>query len=241
MSSNAADAFVIRALFQSIYAGNFCEVATSALFIYNTFVTFDREVKYFWTAKWTGASLLYFANKWISMAVYVLGMAALASLPSDKFLPWAVIVVSRVPLIVAETLLIYITWTRLDGRNVFGALGGISQSKRLSLSDILFNNGIIYFVVLFILNLLHLVLSATATVSGNGFQSFVTVFTGPITAILVSHFLLELQEASQVVIRVDHDDPLHSWRDPSSTPGFVASLGAYLDPDLLAPRDEDSE
>ncbi len=56
----------------------------SVLCVYVAFVTFDREVACFWTAKRTGASLLFFANRWISLTVYVLGLVQLASLPSDK-------------------------------------------------------------------------------------------------------------------------------------------------------------
>ncbi len=55
------------------------------LFIYDTFLTFDREVAYFWTAKRIGgASLLFFANRWSSMTVYVMVLGDFASFPSDK-------------------------------------------------------------------------------------------------------------------------------------------------------------
>ncbi len=55
------------------------------LFIYDAFVVFDREVAYFWTAKRIGGALLLFlANKWISMAVYVIQLVQFASFSSDK-------------------------------------------------------------------------------------------------------------------------------------------------------------
>lgn len=38
----------------------------------------------FWTTKWTAASLLYLANKWISMALYVMQVVQLVPFPSDK-------------------------------------------------------------------------------------------------------------------------------------------------------------
>ncbi len=57
----------------------------AALFLYDTVLTFDQEVAYFWTTKCIGgASLLFFANKWISMMVYVMEFVSFASLPSDK-------------------------------------------------------------------------------------------------------------------------------------------------------------
>ncbi len=50
-----------------------------------------------------------------------------------------VTVISRVPLIVADMLLIYITWTKLNARS---SLRDIQQlDKRRSLSDILFRDG----------------------------------------------------------------------------------------------------
>ncbi|TFK85678.1 hypothetical protein K466DRAFT_600979 [Polyporus arcularius HHB13444] len=125
---------------------------------------------------------------------------------------------------------------------MLAALQGIRQLKRLSLSDILFRDGTIYFVVLFILNILHLVLSVTtlAEIANTG-TSYVTIFTGPLTAILILHFLLNLQEAGQAVVRLDPDDPLHSSRDPYDTPSFITSLGAFINPDLLPPSDDDLE
>ena len=50
-----------------------------------------------------------------------------------------------------------------------------------------------------------------------------------ITTILVSRFLLELQEANRTVVRVDVDDPLHFATNPyDDTPSFIRSLGAVI-------------
>ena len=57
----------------------------TALFIYDSFIIFDREVASFWAAKrWTGASLLFLANKWISLMVYITAMILFAPFPSDE-------------------------------------------------------------------------------------------------------------------------------------------------------------
>ncbi|TFK83880.1 hypothetical protein K466DRAFT_243918 [Polyporus arcularius HHB13444] len=267
MSSDADAAAETIALFASLYTGNYCSMAASVLFIYDAFVTSDREAVCFGTTKRTGAAVLFFANKWISMSVYVMVLVTFAPLPSDKysesrnvtciahscsslvivlwaaqtlqFVPGAVfsalrayvlsrskpltllvlalslapvganlvpygyqvtgqnyppfgclaafnttaalelksplVIISRVPLIAADCLLIYITWTKL---NNWGGLKDITKARRPSLSDILFRGGTIYFVVLFVLNVLHLILSATA-VAGNEDGSYVTQFTAP--------------------------------------------------------------
>ncbi len=45
---------------------------------------------------------------------------------------------ARIPLIIADVILIYITWSQLRCRD---ALNEIRQSKRLSLSNVLFRDG----------------------------------------------------------------------------------------------------
>ncbi len=53
--------------------------------MYDAFITFDREVAYFWTAKRiSGAALLFFGNKWISMVYYIMVSVEYAPFPSDK-------------------------------------------------------------------------------------------------------------------------------------------------------------
>ncbi len=57
---------------------------TIVVFFYDAFVTFDREVSCVWTAKWTGGSFLFIANKWISMLYYIVALVTSATFPSDK-------------------------------------------------------------------------------------------------------------------------------------------------------------
>ncbi|TFK85769.1 hypothetical protein K466DRAFT_600890 [Polyporus arcularius HHB13444] len=212
---------------------------TAVLFFYDSILTSDREAACFWTAKRSGASFLFFANRLISMTLYVMAMVGFATLPSDQmfvhFLSrFGVVIISRVPLIVSDTLLIYITWTKLR------SWVALSESKRLSLSDILFRSGTLYFVILFFLNALHLALSVSEVTVNVGAGSYVTAFTAPITAILISRFLLDLQDANRTVVRLDPDDPpLHSplYDD---TPSFISSLGGFINPDLSG-RSDDSD
>ncbi|KAI0701569.1 hypothetical protein C8T65DRAFT_741709 [Cerioporus squamosus] len=272
-SDSAAAATV--ALFDNLYTGSYCTVVAAALFFYDTLITSDREVACFWTAKWTGGSLLFFANKWISMMVYVLlGPVGYAPFQSDKVLygyqfsgvnfplvgclgttnataafdhrfgPFilvarVVVIASRVPLIAADALIIYITWTTLYS---WVALRDFHQSKRISLLDVLFRGGTIYFVVLFILNALHLVLSVTAIASsGTSGGSIVTQFTGPLTAIIISRFLLELKEADQTVVNLDPHDSSHPSRNQyDRTTSFISSLGGFVNPALSAQSNDDS-
>ncbi|TFK85283.1 hypothetical protein K466DRAFT_495031, partial [Polyporus arcularius HHB13444] len=239
------------------------------LLLYEYLITFDREVACFWTAKPTVAALLFFANKWMAILVNFFAIVGFAPFRSEQVRydydisgenipPFGcvdednttaehlliqairtVIIISRVPLVVADILLIYVTWVKLSSRE---ALRGIRQSRRPSLSDVLFCDGmpVFYDFVLFILNALHLILSLTSLEIDDDGASYVTNFTGPLTAILVSRFLLDLQEANRAELRVDSDsDLLHSSRNPYDTSTFISSLGAFINPDSLSRRSEE--
>ncbi|RDX47023.1 hypothetical protein OH76DRAFT_1485073 [Lentinus brumalis] len=255
MSSDTDAAAAVVDEFYSIYTEDYCIMAAAVLFIYDAFLTFDREVTWFWTAKRTGASLLFFANRWLTILYFVTVLVTFAPFPSDNVgsqsfamapahsrICRAVTIVARVPLIVADILLIYITWTRLSSWCALKATAGLRPSNSLSLSNILFRGGIVYFAVLFGLNVLHLALSAAAVGdSGNLGESVVTTFTAPLTAVIVSHFLLELQEANKMDVRLDPGDPLCSSRDPYDTaPSFISSLGGFVNPGLSTRSDDDS-
>lgn len=59
-----------------------------------------------------------------------------------------------------------------------------------------------------------------------------------LSAVLVSRFLLDLQEADQVVLRVNVDDPLYSSR-ANDIPSFISSLGARINSPVLSAAQED--
>ncbi|KAI0704510.1 hypothetical protein C8T65DRAFT_741065 [Cerioporus squamosus] len=96
-------------------------------------------------------------------------------------------------------------------------------------------------LVLSILNVLHLALSVTGLQITTDGASDVTAFTAPLTAILISRFLLDLHEANKRVVRLDPSDPLYSSQHLYDTPSFISSLGAFINPDLPAPSDDELE
>ena len=52
--------------------------------MYDYLVTFGREVELFWTRKFSGATILFLANKYISAIIYITNSAAIANFPSDE-------------------------------------------------------------------------------------------------------------------------------------------------------------
>ncbi|RDX45393.1 hypothetical protein OH76DRAFT_1420855 [Lentinus brumalis] len=110
--------------------------------------------------------------------------------------------VSRGGLIVADFLLIVVTWrtlARSSARPRFSF-----EKAHTSLAAIMFWNGTIYFVVLFLLNVLHMTFTLTSIFGLE--RSLIAVFTDPLTTILISRFLLDLQEANRQDVQLGTDD-----------------------------------
>ncbi|KAI0794536.1 hypothetical protein C8Q74DRAFT_1215806 [Fomes fomentarius] len=134
----------------------------------------------------------------------------------------------KISVIVSDAILILITWMSPMTQ---GLRINIHKDKRQSLGAILVQNGTIYFIVLLCLNVLHLAFSL-ANIFGIGYvESDIIVFTTPITTILISHFLLDLQEAYQQTVRVDSDDALNLGSN-SSTPSFVDRMIGSIGSDI---------
>ncbi|TFK85359.1 hypothetical protein K466DRAFT_622302, partial [Polyporus arcularius HHB13444] len=280
-----------------------------AFLVYEYIITFGQEVNLFWRGKWTGASALFFLNRYLALISYILIMCEFVPMPFScsllvkgeaaiswiQFLPWAAFsalrafaltgrniplsvfvfllgitplainfvqygfgldgyndptfgcsagvdltpsmaktltIASRVTLMAADLILVFVTWYTLPRRNPSGS------RNTLSFSTILLRDGTIYFVVLLILNVLHLVFTLISVVGVFDPVSFVTEFTEPATAVLVSRFLLDLQSANRDALKLDSRDPLNTVNQEdefSHTSGtisfarFVGSLGSYME------------
>ncbi|KAI0730711.1 hypothetical protein C8Q76DRAFT_792859 [Earliella scabrosa] len=131
------------------------------------------------------------------------------------------VTISRTCLIVADVILISITISSVSRKNILSQI-----LKPQSLQCVLLRDGAIYFIVLLILNAVHLILSLQSTFL-DGVGSTVVVFTEPCTAVLVSRFLLHLQESATRTLRVGSDHPLHLSMDSArGVPSFVRFVGS---------------
>ncbi|KAJ8483214.1 hypothetical protein ONZ51_g4865 [Trametes cubensis] len=141
-----------------------------------------------------------------------------------------VTIVSRVSLIVADTIVIIVTLATMHRR---GLISHIESRRPLSLATVLLRDGVIYFVVLVILNVLHLTFTMLSFVIPFDPSSQVTTFTEPVTAVLVSRFLLDLQSTNRKSLRLDPSDSMHFDTSFGGTLSFarvVGSIGAPLEP-----------
>ncbi|KAI0326263.1 hypothetical protein GY45DRAFT_1329139 [Cubamyces sp. BRFM 1775] len=142
----------------------------------------------------------------------------------------AVTIVARVSLIVADLIVIIVTLATMHRR---GLIDHIEARRPLSLASVLLRDGVIYFVVLLILNILHLTFTMLSFVIAFDPSSQVTTFTEPVTAVLVSRFLLDLQSTNRKSLRLDPSDSMHFDTSFGGTLSFarvVGSIGEPLEP-----------
>ncbi|KAI0722633.1 hypothetical protein C8Q76DRAFT_719563 [Earliella scabrosa] len=130
-----------------------------------------------------------------------------------------VTIIARGGLMMADILVLAITWratraTLKAGRDI-RALG-----QATSLSAILFQYG----EMLLAINILHLVLTLLSTFQDVQ-RSRVTLLSEPLTAILVSRFLLDLQKANNAMA---HQESLASISSLNFHSRFIGSLGSSL-------------
>ncbi|PIL24637.1 hypothetical protein GSI_12521 [Ganoderma sinense ZZ0214-1] len=81
--SDSAAAELI-ALASVLYQANHCIIGSTFFLIYDYAITLGREVNLFWTHKYTGASILFFTNRYVTLTWNVMGLAQLAKI-SEQF------------------------------------------------------------------------------------------------------------------------------------------------------------
>ncbi|KAM5530974.1 hypothetical protein V8D89_015356 [Ganoderma adspersum] len=150
--------------------------------------------------------------------------------------------ISRGLLSVGDLLVIVITLVKTFNlaRTSKGLLGSSSLSTTLLYS------GVIYYIPLAILNILHTILTETGANQILRTSSLVSVFIDPVTSVLACRFLLNLRRveegrASGVDDSLALTPTLHFSPDPASTlPPFIASMGELVDMGFAHPEDLDS-
>ncbi|KAI0738532.1 hypothetical protein C8Q80DRAFT_1205973 [Daedaleopsis nitida] len=183
-----------------------------------------------------GVNLVAFAYNVTGVNVPGIGCLAIDDVTPQLALIF--VVTSRTGNIVADSALLLIAWSTLCWRD------GSPLPKRLTLNGILFRDG----HILLVMNVLHLAFSLNSIFGDTG-GSYITVFTEPVTSMLVARFLLDLQEVSQRPMKLGSDHVLHfssseadgrlsfgrGHVDPSSVAGFVRAsttseeLGSRID------------
>ncbi|KAI0794601.1 hypothetical protein C8Q74DRAFT_1249696 [Fomes fomentarius] len=293
--SSDGDASIV-ADYLSLAIENYCVYSASALFIYDYIVTFSDEVRLFWGRRWTGATLLFFLNRYVSLGYYAV---ALISLPAPHlsciavenateilevfpYLVWAAFsalrafalsrryvlstlvfllsivpvalnltdfyglttttvtsgvcesadritpkeikgftIASRGSLILADLILIVTTYVMLS-RNT-------TSLSVDSFAGVLVRDGTLYFICLLIINILHLTFTILSIAETAESTSFAIIYSEPLTAILISRFLLNLQAVNHQALHLDSlSDRSISQNHTLVFEHVVGSLGSYV-------------
>ncbi|RPD68564.1 hypothetical protein L226DRAFT_517034 [Lentinus tigrinus ALCF2SS1-7] len=325
-SPNEPDVAAVIDAVHSVYVATFCLCAVTALVFYEYIYTIGQEVDLFWKRKFTGATALFLANRYLIMFGYILSISTVEKVSDSvcvglvktgvviynlPYVPWAVFsalrayvltkrslplalftfglgmvpyglnmaelglgltgvvdpifgcsdivprltpelakrvtIASRTPMIISDLILIGVTWRRLRGPV------NLIRPSTAGLTAVLLRDGMVYFLVIFTLNALHLGFTlASISVGSSDFISNVTVFTFPLTGILVSRFLLDLQHANQAAelnlgshIMESHPDTAtaHAKSTLVFERVFIGSIGSSLNAigGLDGPFDEDAQ
>ncbi|RPD53366.1 hypothetical protein L227DRAFT_617040 [Lentinus tigrinus ALCF2SS1-6] len=119
-------------------------------------------------------------------------------------------IVTKVTGILSEVLVILVTWRTTYRRGIFSQRGW-------SLSNVFLFDGTIYFIAILALNILNVSFSL---------EGVLVAWIEPITAVLTSRFLLDLQQANRRNMKLNSDHALHISMNFDDTPSFVRTLGA---------------
>ncbi|RPD69786.1 hypothetical protein L226DRAFT_264507 [Lentinus tigrinus ALCF2SS1-7] len=124
-------------------------------------------------------------------------------------------------LMAADLILILVTWYRLS-RNA------LQIRERATFAYVLLRDGTTYFIALFTLNALQLTLTLLSFHDPLQNASQVSFFTEPLTAILVSRMLINLQSVNARATGADWTQQSGAHSVPLAFERVVGSLGASI-------------
>ncbi|TFK84029.1 hypothetical protein K466DRAFT_602353 [Polyporus arcularius HHB13444] len=251
--SAEAEAAELFAAFDSLRTSDWVAFASTAFLIYDYTLTLDREVKLFWTKRFTSVTILYLVIRYSALTYVVLDTLE----PAPILTAEPVTLVSRLGLIIADVVLVVLTWRTL-GRGPLRPR--LPHASRGSLASVMLWNGLLYFMqvalsscakyprhahltssrsALLVLNVLHLSLSLAAVFGTTNGPSNVTLLIDPIMTILVARLMLDLQEANQRDVKLDSGDALHLSQSEGSS-SFVRGMGSIRSLVFVDDGEEDS-
>ncbi|TBU37798.1 hypothetical protein BD309DRAFT_931790 [Dichomitus squalens] len=144
-----------------------------------------------------------------------------------------VIAVTRMCLVVADIVLIVITWRATGTRGCRAVLtrryGGVSSAIFRDGDALMLLNLIEMCIAIYSESQIMIVIHRSTLL---GVCLFASVFTSPIASVLISHFLLDLQEASRRAVKLGSEDPLYSDRSLSTSSLRFTSMGMIAHPEF---------
>ncbi|KIP03869.1 hypothetical protein PHLGIDRAFT_121223 [Phlebiopsis gigantea 11061_1 CR5-6] len=155
-------------------------VAIPALVVYEYVITFEQELAVVWRRKFTLVSLLLIVIRW---TLLVEAVFLVLPQPSED----VVSISGRAPVVLAEAIIIVITWMKtFNGRHAIAHL-----QDSMTLTQYILRDGTLFFVAMLILNTVMLIIIISDSNIG---------FTGPLMdilpPILISRFILNIRRSA---------------------------------------------
>ncbi|KAI0704982.1 hypothetical protein C8T65DRAFT_810010 [Cerioporus squamosus] len=254
MASPSPSVVELASIFENLVINNRCEFAAFALLVAEYVAHFMREVDLFWGSKITGASILFLSNRYLSLlsmitqTVTSLPMSpqscatltnAVAAFSVLQYFPWAAFSCLRTYALCEHrrwtvATVVFLLYSVPIGMNfsryrwldsttvpVFSCLPQVDIPEELGKQ------------VLLALNVLHLLFTMLSIDYESLVPvSYVTIFTEPITAILISRFILDLQEVNRGLVRLQSgtSEMTTAFQSQSSVnfAKFIGPLGSSL-------------
>ncbi|TBU28237.1 hypothetical protein BD311DRAFT_865542 [Dichomitus squalens] len=140
-------------------------------------------------------------------------------------------VATRSSLIASDLVVLFVTWYRTYGTTRLS----LRTPGKPTLASILLLNGTIYFLALLILSVLQMAFTL-AGVAGNGAleisTSIIALLEEPLTSILTSRFLIDLQKTQRGLVgssrSISLGEVVFQPQTSRNTSRFIGSLGAQL-------------
>ncbi|KAI0325945.1 hypothetical protein GY45DRAFT_1374370 [Cubamyces sp. BRFM 1775] len=116
-------------------------------------------------------------------------------------------------LTIADLIVIVVTW-----RATYKVLRETRGLLQVSITQVLLFNGALYFIVLLLLNVGHIIMTELSLTNFDETSSYLSLFIDPLMSILATDFLLNLQKATAT------SSHMHSEQDQPGSLGGVPSL-----------------
>ncbi|KAM5542820.1 hypothetical protein V8D89_003781 [Ganoderma adspersum] len=231
-------------------------ISTIAFVVYDWLVTLSREVDLFWAGNARPLStMLYFANKYLNILLYVVTGVQMAPTSNKSCAKMAIVFrvllcLSYIPPAVIQVvapMVAFIVYPVLGiSSSTWGCIGGTAVPLssdplgEISTVFITYRASIILADTMLVVitwkflpassitrhTLLRLIVMVGFPVEMEEVAIDVSYLTAPVSSVLVSHFLLDLQEAYQRTTTVVTDNPSDISLDTSGSMQFASALGS---------------
>ncbi|PIL24668.1 hypothetical protein GSI_12552 [Ganoderma sinense ZZ0214-1] len=226
-----------------------CYRVDAVIVLYDFALTTGDEVRLFWNRKLTGASVLFLLNKWINVLYFLFAVVGYFKMSDVSEFGFGLSGVNF-PLMgcqAGENMPINIVKThrRITFMSDPGKLPRYQRDVRKSLAGVLFWDGLVYFLILALIDALHMTLTllSISRLIIQDYLSYLTLFTVPLSSILMSRFMLHLQAAHCRATGMDSSQYSSAKRSSLVFKRNIGSLGTSISPEdfFTAPTEDDIE